>query len=52
MLTAIRIDPELKNRISTLPLLSSTVKSFSHALRYLVHLGLETFDNSLGRVIN
>ncbi|OJW47173.1 MAG: hypothetical protein BGO67_03605 [Alphaproteobacteria bacterium 41-28] len=50
MLTAVRINQNLKNRISTLPFLSSNVKSFSHALRYLVDLGLKTFDNSLGLI--
>jgi len=52
MLTAVRIDQNLKNRISTLPFLSSNVKSFSHALRYLMDLGLQTFDQSLSLVNN
>ncbi len=50
MLTAIRIDTTLKNRINSLPLLSSNVKSFSHSLRYLLDLGLQTFDQSLGLI--
>ena len=52
MLTAVRIDQNLKNRISTLPFLSSNVKSFSHALRYLMDLGLQTFDQSVSLVNN
>ncbi len=50
MLTAIRIDTDLKNRINSLPLLSQNVKSFSHSLRYLLDLGLQTFDQSLGLI--
>lgn len=40
MLTTFRLDQTLKNRINALPLLSAKAKSFSHALRYLVYLGL------------
>lgn len=50
MLTTFRLDQTLKNRISALPLLSTKAKSFSHALRYLVDLGLTTFDQSLNVV--